>query len=92
MRLKKNIIENGKIINKINLDDRFNFSDPFLDVTFIEIENTEYDFMEIYEGKDKPIEAILITISNDDNSCNFKKAKIVKKRALIIYKKKQKIF
>ena len=74
-----NIVEKGEIIDKINLDDRFNFSDPFLDVTFIEINNTEYDFMEIYKGKEGPKESILITISNDDNSCIFKKAKIKKK-------------
>ena len=88
-----NIVEKGEIIDKINLDDRFNFSDPFLDVTFIELKNTEYDFMEIYDGKDEPNEPILITISNDDNSCIFKKASIIKKWGVnYLYEETKNIF
>ena len=73
-----NIIENDNILRKINSNDRFNFSDPFLNVTFIEIKDLQYDFIEIYDGNKIPKELLLIEYSDIDNSCNYKEIEIKK--------------
>ena len=88
-----NIFEKGNKIKEIDSKDIFIFSDPFLNVTFIEIKNTLYNFNPIYEGDITFENALLIKYpdSNESNSCYFQEIEILGLWGInICYKEKEK--
>ena len=81
-----NIKDNDSIEN-IKLDNNFIYSDPFLEVTFIEIKNSKYDFIEINEEDIENENPLLIKYINSNDSINYNNAKIIDKWGVnILYK------
>ena len=65
-----NIYKNKQLLDKLDSKDRFNFSDDFPNVTFIEIKNQNFDYIKIFEGKHFSENIILINYSPSLNSIN----------------------
>ena len=88
-----NIFEKGNKIKEIYSKDILIFSDPFLNVTFIEIKNTLYNFNPIYEGDISFENALLVKYpdSNESNLCYFQEIEILGLWGInIFYKEKEK--
>ena len=78
-------------INKIKLNNNFTYSDLFLDATFIEIKNSEYDFIEINEGDIVPKNSpLLIKYAYSNNSINYEEAEIIEQWGINIFYKEYK--
>ena len=81
-----NIKDNDKVEN-IKLDDNFKYSDPFLSLTFIEINNSKYNFIEINERDIKCKNPLLIKYTYSNDSINYNNAEIIEKWGVnILYK------
>ena len=86
-------IKDNDIIEKINLNNSFKYSDPFLDVTFIEINNSKYDFIEINEGDIPCKNPLLITYAYSNDSINYDEVEIKEQWGVnILYKDLKTIF
>jgi len=81
-----NIYNNNNLLDNFTSEDRFIFSDEFLNVTFIEIKNLNLNFIDIYEeyiSKD----ITLINYSKEANTVNTTYGKFIEKWGIyIIYK------
>ena len=78
-------------INKIKLNNNFTYSDLFLDATFIEIKNSEYDFIEINEGDILPKNSpLLIKYAYSNNSINYDEVEIIDQWGINIFYKEYK--
>ena len=87
-----NIKENEKI-EKIKLNDNFKYSDLFLDATFIEINNSKYDFIEINEGDIVCKNPLLIKYSYSNDLINYDEVEIKEQWGVnILYKDLKTIF
>jgi len=81
-----NIKDNDKVEN-IKLDDNFKYSDPFLSLTFIEINNSKYNFIEINERDIRCKNPLLIKYTYSNDSINYNNAEIIEKWGVnILYK------
>ena len=81
-----NIYNNNNLLDNFTSEDRFIFSDEFLNVTFIEIKNLNLNFIDIYEDNISK-ELALINYSKESNTVNTTYGKFIEKwGAFIIYK------
>ena len=81
-----NIKDKDKIEN-IKLNDNFKYSDPFLDVTFFEINNSKYDFIEINEGNIPSGNPLLIKYTYSNDTIDYNNVKIINKWGVNIFYK-----
>ena len=81
-----NIKDKDKIEN-IKLNNNFKYSDPFLDVTFFEINNSKYDFIEINEGNIPSGNPLLIKYTYSNDTIDYNNVKIINKWGVNIFYK-----
>ena len=63
-----NLYKNKELLEELNSKNNFNFSDEFLNVTFIEIISTNCQFIKIFQGNYFPEKIRLINFSQRQNS------------------------
>ena len=81
-----NIYNNSSLLDYFTSEDRFIFSDEFLNITFIEIKNLNLNFIDIYEKKDISENIALINYSPEINTINTSYGKFEEKWGVnIIY-------
>ena len=81
-------IKNDGNLEKINPNNIFIFSDPFLGVTFIETKNSESKFVKVFEGN-KIEEISSLNYSDETNDFKIKKAKIIEMWGINIFYKEE---
>ena len=81
-------IKNGSKQEKINPNNIFIFSDPFLGVTFIETKDFVSNFVKIFEGNINE-EVYSINFSDETNDFKIKKAEIIEKWGINIFYKEE---
>jgi len=81
-------IKNGFKLEKVNPNNIFIFSDPFLGVTFIETKNSESKFVKIFEGNTNE-EISSISFSDEANDFKIKKANILERWGINIFYKEE---
>lgn len=74
-----NIYKNRVLLEQIQLNDHFFFSDEFLNITFINIKNTQLDYIYAYEKKN---------ISGNIDLINYSKTKNIMSQTSAIFKGK----
>ena len=80
-------IKDKDIIENIKLDDNFKYSDPFLSLTFIELNNSKYNYIEINERDIEYENPLLIKYTYSNDSINYNNVKIIEKWGVnILYK------
>lgn len=78
------IYKNGVYLGIIDLKDKFVLSDEFLNITFIEFNNENFNFIYIYEGKNLSDNITLINYSKEKNSINKTSGKFIEKWGITI--------
>ena len=87
--IDKLTINNNGETEEIKINDNFKFSDPFLDVTFIEIKNSiyKYDFIETNESDITSDNLLVITYEYSKNSISYDNIEIKEQWGInILYK------
>ena len=80
-----NIYKSKQLLEKLNSEFNFIFSDDFLNVSFIEIKTkNNYDFIKTFEGKDISENITLINYSQNHNSINQTFGKFIEKWGISI--------
>ena len=79
-----NIYNNSSLLDYFTSEDRFIFSDEFLNITFIEIKNLNLNFIDIYEKKDISENIALINYSPEINTINTSYGKFEEKWGVYI--------
>ena len=74
-----NLYKNKELLEEFNPKNNFNFSDEFLNVTFIEIISTNCQFIKIFEGNYFPEKIRLINFSQKQNSTKETLGNFIKK-------------
>ena len=80
-----NIYKNKELLEKLDSEFNLNFSDDFLNITFIEIKSKiNYDFIKIFEEKNISENITLINYSQNNNSINQTFGKFIEKWGISI--------
>ena len=74
-----NIYDNNILLDNFTSDDRFIFSDEFLNITFIEIKNLNLNFIDIYDNNNIYGEITLINYSQETNTVTTTYGKFIEK-------------
>ena len=84
-----NVFNKGNLMHKINCknsEDLFIFSDEFLNVTYFEINNANFNFIDILDENKIPKKFELISYSKENNTCIKTQVKLLEKWGInIIY-------
>lgn len=88
--LNKIVIFSNKALYELNFNNRFFFSDSFLSITFIEIDNLKFDYVDIPNNNNFIGNPLLIKYSEESFSFNYVETKILGKWGIYILYEKEK--